>query len=58
MLDGEKWTDVLRFKRVLGDGGAQRRIHTLTAETAQAELEASAALGNVAGGIRHLLGDE
>lgn len=55
-LDGTKWTDIVRFTLVLGDGGAVRHIEKIVVDLAEAGFEVGSALA--AGVVRNLLGDE
>jgi hypothetical protein len=55
-LDGTNWTDVLRFTRVLGNGGAVRHIGKVTAQLATTMFANGTTL--TAGAVRNMLGDE
>lgn len=54
-LDGTNWIDVVRFKEVLGNGGAKTYISKIVAQLAEPEFETGTALG--ASLVRNLIGD-
>lgn len=54
-LVGSKWTDVVHFTQVVGNGGVKCHVNKIAQDQAQAVFEASASLA--AGSVRNIIGD-